>query len=139
MCPMRVPTSYFVCKGCELQIGIPTDTLLQPSANPDHRPMSTLRVVIQCPRCKTLSNFLQADYPGQEESNTEHGWAVVTWLECGVENCKSFVPVFAQKNAATSPEQDSAPGATTSIPALFCRDFHPVAEEKIRSLLPHLS
>jgi len=136
---MPVPTSYFVCK-CKLQIGIPTDTLWQPFANRDHPPTGTPRVVIQCPKCKTLSNFWRPDYEVPEERNVENGWAFVTWLGCGLETCKSPVPVFAHKNAATTQEQDSAPsGATTSIPALYCRGIHPVAAELIRNLLEHLA
>jgi hypothetical protein len=85
---------------------------------------------------------VQADYPGQQESNIEHGWAALRWLECGVENCKSPVPVFVHKNDSTTPEDNQQESGTSNtsqpIPALLCRDFHPVAEEKVRDLLTHL-
>jgi hypothetical protein len=137
-----MPVSYFVCKGCSLHIGIPTDKLAQPFEDQGLQPTGIPYVVIQCPRCNDLRSYAPEDYTALGEGNNENGMAFVGFLQCGVEGCKSPAPVFARESDSTTPEDNQKESGIRNtnqpIPALYCRGSHPVAAEKVRELLHFL-
>ena len=125
------PLYAFHCKDCELPMKLRAETLGYMFGLPEQRRIVASSVALVCPRCKKVGNYslLQSSpaYNPQDQGTWEcheQDAELLDWLECGEENCKSPLPLFAVWSPTTSAEGRRADTSTWRWENLHCPDGH---------------
>ena len=120
------------CVNCGATSLLPWHMLSQPFEGPDRPPRDARAIGLACPVCKQVrTHFLNEKHPKHDPKstvvllenrrvNTVH----VCTLKCVAADCRTPVPVFAQRTLATTVQEHEADALTWTWEHLCCPKGH---------------